>query len=221
MPDAQPPGWIERIERHSEVIPVPLQLSEPPVREPPSAELRARGPVILWNHRWEHDKNPEEFFGALERLSAEGVPFRLVVCGQSFARVPEVFDRARSSLAKHIVHFGSVPERADYERWLARADVAVSTAVHEFFGISMIEAAHFGARPLVPDRLCYPEIFEAPCRYRDGSQLVSRLRQLCLAYIRGEDIAWAGAAGLRDRFGVDAVVPRFERLFASLVQTAA
>ena len=30
-----------------------------------------REPLILWNHRWEYDKNPEPFFQSLFRLKDE------------------------------------------------------------------------------------------------------------------------------------------------------
>jgi len=44
---------------------------------------------------------------------------------------------------------------------LYEADVAVSTADHEFFGLSMAEAVAAGAYPLVPRRLAYPEILDS------------------------------------------------------------
>jgi hypothetical protein len=39
------------------------------------------------------------------------------------------------------------------------ADVIVSTAIHEFFGIGMLEGAAAGAVPILPKRLAYPEVF--------------------------------------------------------------
>jgi glycosyltransferase involved in cell wall biosynthesis len=186
LPDAVPRGWIERIVERSEVWPVPVDLPDvaPEIIEPDPTE-RARGPVVLWNHRWEHDKNPEGFFEVLFALAAEGVPFRLAVCGRRFREVPGVFERARQRLADRIVHFGMLDDAAQVHGLLARADVVVSTAHHEFFGISMVEATHFGARPLVPDRLAYPEIFGDEYRYADDAHLTTTLRELCEAHVAG------------------------------------
>ncbi len=41
---------------------------------------------------------------------------------------------------------------------MQESDVIVSTAEHEFFGISVVEAIAAGAYPLLPRRLSYPEI---------------------------------------------------------------
>lgn len=173
MPDAHPPGWLESIARKSEILPVPMELSASPV------QTRLPGPpVLLWNHRWEFDKAPEVFFEALYALAGEGVDFRVIVCGQRFRKAPECFEEARSRLGERILHWGFAESRSAYEGLLQRADIAVSTALHEFFGVAMLEAAHFGAYPLVPDRLSYPEIFPAEYRYPEGA-LLPRLRALC------------------------------------------
>lgn len=145
------------------------------VKEPP-----ANGrPVILWNHRWEHDKNPDLFFNVLFQLDRQGVDFTIVVLGESFKSRPLIFDEAKKRLSNKILHFGYVSSRRDYARLLKQATLVVSTAVHEFFGIAVIEAVRAGCRPLLPKRLSYPELFPDTYLYDDGS-LQKRLKnELC------------------------------------------
>ena len=126
-------------------------------------------PLIIWNHRWEHDKNPEEFFQVLFRLKDEGKPFRLAVLGQSFKQWPAVFDEARKRLAEETMHFGFIKNKDDYYRALKQGYLVVSTSHHEFFGISILEGVRAGCRPLVPNRLSYPELFEEQYLYAEDS----------------------------------------------------
>jgi glycosyltransferase involved in cell wall biosynthesis len=152
MPDYQPLEAIDKIRAKSSVYP-------PGIMDFPARRTRQPGPLyILWVARWEHDKNPEDFFKALEVLKAEDVPFRVSVIGQSFRDRPAVFDKAHNDFRDHIDYWGYQKSRKDYVRVLSEADVVVSTANHEFFGISVIEAVAAGAYPLVPNRLSYPEI---------------------------------------------------------------
>ena len=128
LPDARPRAALERMEGRAEVFPLPLQL---PAFETLASEDTAAGPFVLWNHRWEHDKNPDAFFGALEVLREDGVPFRLAVCGESYREQPASFERARHALADRIVHWGFCEDRAEYLGLLRRADLVVSTALQE------------------------------------------------------------------------------------------
>jgi glycosyltransferase involved in cell wall biosynthesis len=123
-------------------------------------------PVIIWNHRWEHDKDPRTFFHVLYELADEGMDFRLIVLGQSFARKPALFDQARQRLQKNIIHFGYIGKREEYARQLRRGDIIISTAMHEFFGMAVLEAVRCGCLPIVPDRLAYREIFPKKYRYK-------------------------------------------------------
>jgi glycosyltransferase involved in cell wall biosynthesis len=156
-------------------------------------------PVILWNHRWEHDKNPEDFFEALFALDREGIDFRLIVLGQSFRDIPPVFTEARRRLANRIVHFGYAPSWKEYAHWLRQGDIVVSTANHEFFGMAVLEAVRAGCRPLLPKRLSYPELFPTVFLYQEG-ELLPRLKELLSAKRR---LSGVESRELTERFSWD------------------
>lgn len=152
MPDHQPTEATDQIRAKSSVYP-------PGIDDMAARSKRKPGPVrILWAARWEHDKNPEDFFEALKILKANNVDFRLSVIGQSFRDQPKVFEEAQHYFRDEIEHWGYQPTRADYENVLTEADLIVSTANHEFFGIGVVEAISAGAYPVLPNRLSYPEI---------------------------------------------------------------
>ena len=134
-------------------------------------------PVIVWNHRWEHDKNPEAFFQALFALQKKGLFFHLIVLGESFRHQPAIMQLAREKLSRNILHFGYCQDKKDYRTWLRRGTIVVSTALHEFFGMSVLEAVRAGCRPLIPDRLAYPELFPEQYRYAEGD-LAEQLAEL-------------------------------------------
>ena len=110
-------------------------------------------PLILWNHRWEYDKNPEEFFRALFALQEQGIEFELAVLGESYKKHPPIFSEAKTRLAEQIVHWGYAESFAEYAKWLWRADILPVTSIHDFFGISVVEAIYCGCTPLLPKRL--------------------------------------------------------------------
>jgi glycosyltransferase involved in cell wall biosynthesis len=142
-------------------------------------EPERRGtPVIVWNHRWEHDKNPELFFKTLFTLDDEGVDFKLIVLGQSFENSPSIFDEAKRKLSRKTLHFGYVEQEHDYAALLKRADIVISTALHEFFGISVMEAVRAGCTPLLPNRLSYPELFPDEYLYSEEYFLERIIQEL-------------------------------------------
>ena len=132
-------------------------------------------PVIVWNHRWEHDKNPQLFFKTLIRLDREHFDFQLIILGQSFRVKPAIFAEALEKLHHRIIHFGFVESRAEYARQLHSGDIVLSTARHEFYGMAVIEAVRAGCYPLLPARLSYPELFPAEFLYEEG-ELLNRLK---------------------------------------------
>lgn len=131
-------------------------------------------PTIVWNHRWEHDKNPDGFFEVLYRLQRRGLEFRLMVLGESFRFQPDCFAKAQKAFADELVHYGYVESYEGYCSLLCQGDIVVSTSVHEFFGISVLEAVRAGCTPLLPERLSYPELFPVEYLYKNG-ELEERL----------------------------------------------
>ena len=65
---------------------------------------------------------------------------------------------------------------------MARSRVVVSTAAHEFFGISVVEAMYLGCVPVLPNALSYPEILPPElhdrCLYEDPGQLAGFLGEV-------------------------------------------
>lgn len=152
MPDFQPFEAIDKIREKAAIHPpgiIPIERQ---------SRSQAAPPRILWAARWEHDKNPEDFFEAVKILKQRGADFRLNIIGEQFRDRPEVFDRAKGCFADHIDRWGYQSSRTEYETALAESDIIVSTANHEFFGIGVLEAITAGCYPLLPARLSYPAI---------------------------------------------------------------
>jgi glycosyltransferase involved in cell wall biosynthesis len=75
FPDYNELESLSQIRAKSQVLPLGLDLTRHDRYRP--AEPRSGRPLILWNHRWEYDKNPKEFFNAVyAELSrqAGGIP---------------------------------------------------------------------------------------------------------------------------------------------------
>jgi glycosyltransferase involved in cell wall biosynthesis len=192
MPEAVPRGVRERLAARSQVLPVGLD------REPltaPAAVWRGgpcapeagppwprdgRRPVILWNHRWEFDKRPDQFVAAVSALLDASLDFAVILAGDSRHR-DEVFRPLADRLGERCLHFGEAA-RADYEALLAGADIVVSCAEQEYFGIAVAEAVHAGCYPVLPRRQVYPSLYGDQCRgphfYDDTEGLTALLTEL-------------------------------------------
>lgn len=213
---------LESLREKSSVVPVGLNLDEllavrPQQRLPLKPDDAP--PLILWNQRWEYDKNPAAFFRALYQMKAENLPFRVALCGEQYSRSPQAFLEAQERLADHIIHTGYVP-RETYLQLLWAADIVISTALHEFFGISVLEAILCQTFPILPHRLSYPEllpeVFHPFSLYEEEPALVDRLRWALQHRQDARDHAASLASAMR-HFDWSTVAQQYDRLFESLV----
>lgn len=165
LPDMRPHGMVEEIERRSIVLPIPINDTKGG-----GIDRKERaGPLrIVWNHRWEHDKDPDALFEALFAMADQGTEFAAAIIGPRPARWPTVFDQAAERLGLRLQQLGPAETRREYWQWLHWADVAISTARQEYFGLSMVEAAWAGCMPVVPGDLVYPELYPEQCLYQRG-----------------------------------------------------
>ena len=226
FPDYTHVGYLPGLLEKSGVLHLGIDLATLDAARPAAEARRAHepgAPVLLWNHRWEYDKDPEAFFRVVNRLDDVGARFRLILAGETFAEQPPAFAEGFRRYADRVLHFGFAESLADYAALLWRSDVVVSTSRHEFFGLSMLEAIHCGCHPLLPDRLTYPELIpqnlhrpllHAPVLYGSEDDLFATLRRLLdgsdhrlpadvLQQIPA-DVAWPAQA------------PRFDDLFEEL-----
>ena len=181
FPTPNESGTLETVRKKSQVLSLGMDLQKfDPLkhREKKGTDLDP-APLILWNHRWEYDKNPDEFFQALFVLDASELDFRVALLGENSHHGYAIFDAARRKLGDKIVHFGYVKNFEDYARWLYRSDILPVTSNQDFFGASIVEAVYCGCYPLLPMRLSYPELVPQDLYpeifYGDFEQLVDKL----------------------------------------------
>jgi len=163
MPERLPNKPVAKLKARSDVLPVPL------TEDFSSLRAAEKDPcLILWNHRWEWDKQPQRLLRALIELKQEGVNFRLAMLGTGGAD-DDRFAKERNILAERIAHWGEA-DHSSYRDWLGRAGIGVSCARHDFQGLAVLEAAQAGATVVVPQRVAYPECVPEALFYQGSSK---------------------------------------------------
>ncbi len=212
FPDHTELSTVAALRGRSSVLPLGLDLSRLARLKP--AEERSGPPLIVWNHRWEYDKNPAEFMQALYVLAERGLEFEVAILGEAFVQVPPEFEEACARLGGRIVQFGYAESLADYARWLWHGDVIVSTAIHDFFGAAVVEGIYCGCHPVLPWRLAYPHLIPPAHHervlYRDFDGLVERLATCITGQGRVDLSAYVA------RYDWPAVAPLYDAALASL-----
>ncbi len=151
FPEKLPGHPLQHLAHCSDVIPVPLNNTFRKLDSSPKIPG-----LIVWNHRWEWDKQPERFISALNALHHRGIDFKLAMLGIGGSS-DHPLTQQTETIAPHILHWGQADPET-YQRFISQASIGVSTALHDFQGLAVLELAQAGATVILPRRLAYPEV---------------------------------------------------------------
>lgn len=234
LPDQVPAGLTQRLQANSSVLAVPLPdrlytAGEFNNSDTGQVDQTADVLQIVWNHRHEYDKGPALLLAIVQQLVTSELPFRLHLLGQRFRREPEEFQQIRVLLntyyARHGIEPGIddwLPSREDYEAVLSGADIVLSTALHDFQGLSILEAMARGCVPLTPAALAYPEYMDPACLFAVSGLTVQEQAGMACKKIVAWHRQWQDPLARRavvdvSRFSASAMRQPWEALFATMV----
>ncbi len=215
FPDYNEPESVDIIKAKSSVLALGLDLACFDAFK--SSEKNGK-PLILWNHRWEYDKNPGAFFRALYKLEEKGLDFEAAIVGENFNRKPDEFFKARERLGEKIIQFGYVADFAEYAKWLWRADIIPVTSNQDFFSVSFAQAVYCDCYPLLPDRLAFPEHIPVEHRgefiYRDDDDLDAKLEGSVKDI---DNIRKRGASVFVEKYKWEHMAPVYDKFFENML----
>ncbi|MCH6257788.1 DUF3524 domain-containing protein [Puniceicoccaceae bacterium K14] len=220
-PDFENKSTIQSIREKCETLHLCMDLKAFDLHKPIEA-IENDAPTILWNHRWEYDKNPMGFFRVINILRKRRLPFRLALLGEHFQVEPPYFAKAKQQLSDKIIQYGHVSSFEEYASWLWRSDIALVTSVQDFFGGSVVESIYCNALPLLPNRLAYPEHItitnQKDCFYEQEKDLVEKLVEII------ETKSWKSASidkSVIDSYDWTHGIHKYDSAFEELASTKA
>lgn len=214
FPDLRHGRWLAEVEARSVVLPVGLDAA----RLAAARRRETAGPpVVVWNHRWDHDKDPDAMITAIDEVRAEGLELRVALTGGRPPTEPGALAELRQRWGRILVAEGDLA-RPDYEEVLLGARVALSTARHDYFGVAVAEAAASGAHPVAPAGCNYPALLPGwahdLCLYRHPVE--RRARLLAALADRPALDRDRLRSDIASRFDWSSVAPRYDDLFSEL-----
>ncbi len=210
-PDFKESDSVVRLEKRSRTLYLGLDLQR---FDESKIETQNEVPILLWNHRWEYDKDPDAFFRVIDELIHRGIRFELVILGENTGNPPPSIQNAAARYGRRIRHIGYLQNARDYGSWLWKSDILPITSRQDFFGISIMEAVYCNCTPLLPRRLSYPELFSElegeGLFYNTLGELTETLANLLM------NRKLPGYANIAAQFDWEKMAPLYDRIFTTL-----
>uniref|UniRef100_A0A1L8E226 tRNA-queuosine alpha-mannosyltransferase n=1 Tax=Nyssomyia neivai TaxID=330878 RepID=A0A1L8E226_9DIPT len=216
QPDLKLKCIREKIEPKCEVIYFPINFNRIPKQRSPKEDRYLH---LIWPHRWEHDKNPQLLTETLLELNKRQVNFKVSILGETFQTIPDCFEDIQAKLGDKLIHFGFL-DREEYFKALLAGDIVISTAGHEFYGVSMLEATYCGCMPIAPNKLVYPEVYPKENLYNTSNQLIKMLYNWCKnpeLFLRHRDKFFEFFSF--DKYSSEQLIPKFYDKFKPIIST--
>ena len=214
FPDYQELDTVDVIKKKSEVLYLGMDFR----RFCNHTFERGLKPNILWNHRWEYDKNPQSFFSVLKKVKNEGNDFGLVILGENFSKSPKVFEESKKDFVNQIVHWGYVDSFEEYAKLLWKSHIIPVTSNQEFFGGSVMEAIYCGVWPILPNRLTYPELLPSEMHseniYNTDKELINKI---CWAITNHQKLNKSNLATISEKFDWLVMAPEYDKKLEALL----
>lgn len=178
-------GLNDQLQKKSRIVYPGIELKK--LDQKPDGNEGKRAPIVVWNQRWEYDRNPQMFNRIINRLDDADVDFDLILAGDQLQTESPELRQMRDRYGDRILHYGYVSDSSEYAKLLHSGDVVLSTSRYEFFCTALMEAVYCGCHPMVPDALTYPELIpgslhepllHAPVFYTDEDDLFKKMKRL-------------------------------------------
>ena len=216
FPDHNELQSIEKIKAKSSTLPLGIDLKR---FDKHKINEKGKLPLILWNHRWDYDKDPSTFFEVMQKLKNEKEKFELVILGQNIKTMPEIFRVANEKLKENIRYIGYCKTLSEYSKWLYFSDILPITNIQDFFGISIVEAVYCGTYPLLPERLTYPDLFNykknSKLFYNNKNDLFYKLKH-CINNV--DQIRLSSYSSLVKRYDWSEMIAEYDAQFLSVAK---
>jgi len=106
-------------------------------------------------------------------------PIDLVsVCRPSIQKVNKKLERKVEKALGKKIYREEVNSWNDYNILLGNSKVLIISTKEDTFNLTILDAIKCGCVPMVPDKLCFPEILPDYWRYKDADDLIVKLKHM-------------------------------------------
>jgi len=228
LPDEIPKGLVQELSEKSSVLPVPIvevqdqgDLNNTFIVKDTSnnqASLKQAPLKIVWNHRWEYDKGPERLLAFVKEVIAQDLIIELNIVGERFRNSPKAFDEIelllKNNPQQQLKQFGFIESYQKYLKLLEESDFVLSTSLHDFQGLSVLQAVAKGCLPLVPNRMAYPQWFSSEVCYPEADSEVQEAKN---AVQHLKEYNWSNVRIDIESLSPHVLTPMYLKVFAATI----